>query len=499
MNLAQFLKRSALAHGERPALAHGDEIQATYAEFYDHVRRLARTLKHSLGVQPGERVAIFCANHPHYLEVAYAGWWAGAALVPINAKLHPKEAAYILTDSQAQWCWVDPEQAEVLRPLVSGVQFFHMDDALGLMGDSGLDVVPRDTDDLAWLFYTSGTTGRPKGVMLSHGNLLQATLSYLSDVKAVEPGDALLHAAPMSHGSGLYNFAYVARAGLNVVAPSRGFDEVEVLQLAQRYPGLSMFAAPTMVKRLVRAARLLPEAVQCVGTVIYGGGPMYLADIQEALQVMGPRFAQIYGQGESPMTITVLPTDVIAHADHPRYLQRLSSVGFAQMSVEVSIRSDQGEDLEPGQIGEICVRGPVVMKGYWRNPEATAQTLRGGWLYTGDVGVLDEEGFLTLKDRSKDVIISGGTNIYPREVEEALLMHPRVREVSVVGQADPEWGEAVLAFVVTDGTDVTPQELDAVCLEHIARFKRPKHYRFVTELPKNNYGKVLKTALRESL
>lgn len=199
------------------------------------------------------------------------------------------------------------------------------------------------------------------------------------------------------------------------------------------------------------------------------------------------------------MTITVLHSHVIEQSDHPHYLRRLASVGVAQMSVEVTIRTPEGVVLPAGELGEICVRGPVVMQGYWRNPQATAHTLKDGWLYTGDVGVLDEEGFLTLKDRSKDVIISGGTNIYPREVEEALLMDPRVREVSVVGQPDPEWGEAVLAFVVTDGSPVTAQELDAVCLDHIARFKRPKHYRFVAELPKNNYGKVLKTALRERL
>lgn len=503
MNVAHFLKRSALAHGLRPALAHGDQVQATYAEFYDRARALAWTMQHEWGLKPGDRLALFCANHPHYLEVAYAGWLAGAALVPINAKLHPKEAAYILADSQARWCGVDPGQMVELQAqlklLEPPVQLFLMDDAPALMGAQRADVVARDADDLAWLFYTSGTTGRPKGVMLSHGNLLQATLSYLADVRAVNPGDALLHAAPMSHGSGLYNFAYVACAGLNVVAPSRGFDEVEVLDLAQCYPGLSMFAAPTMVKRLVRVAKQRPEAACCIGTVVYGGGPMYLADIQEALDVMGPRFAQIYGQGESPMTITVLPTHVIAQSDHPQYLQRLASVGHAHMSVEVTIRSEQGDALPPGEIGEICVRGPVVMKGYWRNPEATAKTLKAGWLYTGDLGVLDADGFLTLKDRSKDVIISGGSNIYPREVEEALLMDPRVREVSVVGCPDAEWGEAVVAFVVTDGTEVRAEELDAVCLDHIARFKRPKHYRFVTDLPKNNYGKVLKTALREQL
>jgi long-chain acyl-CoA synthetase len=212
---------------------------------------------------------------------------------------------------------------------------------------------------------------------------------------------------------------------------------------------------------------------------------------------MGPRFAQIFGQGESPMTITVLPQHVIADAAHPRYRERLQSVGYAQVNVEVTIRDEAGRDLPAGGIGEVCVRGPTVMAGYWDDPEATASTLRDGWLHTGDVGCLDADGFLTLKDRSKDVIISGGSNIYPREVEEVLLAHPRVREASVVGMLDPEWGEAVVAFVVAD--EVTTEELDALCLANIARFKRPKAYRFVTELPKNNYGKVLKTELRKLL
>jgi len=246
----------------------------------------------------------------------------------------------------------------------------------------------------------------------------------------------------------------------------------------------------------VDRCRARPGAGDAIARIVYGGGPMYLADIEEAIRVMGPRFAQIYGQGESPMTITVLPQHVVADMAHPRRRERLQSVGYAQINVEIAIRDDSGRDLPVGEVGEICARGPTVMQGYWNNPEATASTLRDGWLHTGDVGCLDADGFLTLKDRSKDVIISGGSNIYPREVEEVLLAHPGVREVSVVGMPDAQWGEAVVAFVVGD---VAPEELDALCLDHIARFKRPKHYRFVAELPKNNYGKVLKTELRKLL
>jgi long-chain acyl-CoA synthetase len=250
-----------------------------------------------------------------------------------------------------------------------------------------------------------------------------------------------------------------------------------------------------MVRRLVDAARPLPERPKGLATIVYGGGPMYLADIEEALQVIGPHFAQIYGQGECPMTISVLPQTDVLDTAHPRWRERLASVGHAQAMVEIRICNEAGENMPTGEVGEIVVRSELVMAGYWRDPEATAKTIRGGWLQTGDVGRLDADGYLTLLDRSKDMVISGGTNIYPREVEEALLTHPQVIEASVVGRPDPEWGEVVVAFVVCSPV-LSAAELDAHCLAQVARFKRPKHYHFVEALPKNHYGKVLKTELR---
>ena len=225
---------------------------------------------------------------------------------------------------------------------------------------------------------------------------------------------------------------------------------------------------------------------------------MYADDLRNALAVIGNRFVQIYGQGESPMTITALSRAQLADRNHPRWAERMVSVGVAQSLVEVRVVDAAGQPMPTGETGEVVVRGDTVMPGYWNNPEATAQTLRDGWLYTGDMGALDADGFLTLKDRSKDVIISGGSNIYPREVEEVLLLHPQVREVAVVGQLDAEWGEVPVAFVVAE-EGVSPDALDALCLAHIARFKRPRLYRFVQALPKNSYGKVPKTALREML
>ena len=354
--------------------------------------------------------------------------------------------------------------------------------------------------DMAWLFYTSGTTGQPKGVMISCGNIAAMTMSYFADVDEVQAEDAILYAAPMSHGAGLYNFMHVLRGARHVVPDSGGFDAAEILRIAPGIGLVSMFAAPTMVRRLVDVAKSLGSAGEGLRTIVYAGGPMYEADILEAVDVMGPRFVQIYGQGECPMGITALPRADVADRSAAGWRDRLNSVGRAQSLVEVAILDSEGSELPAGEVGEIAVRGATVMPGYWRNPEATAKTLRDGWLWTGDMGRMDAEGYVTLHDRSKDMIISGGSNIYPREVEEVLLSHPSVSEVAVVGQQDPEWGEVVVAFIVCQsGTCVEEGALDALCLDRIARFKRPKRYRFAEALPKNNYGKVLKTELRKML
>jgi long-chain acyl-CoA synthetase len=227
---------------------------------------------------------------------------------------------------------------------------------------------------------------------------------------------------------------------------------------------------------------------------------MYVADLKRALDLLGNKLMQLYGQGESPMTITHLSREYHWDRTHPRWEQRLASAGRADSCMDVRVVDEEGRQLPVGEVGEIICKGDPVMAGYWNNPEATARSLRDGWLWTGDVGAFDEEGLLTLKDRSKDMIISGGSNIYPREIEDVLNLHPAVAECSVVGRAHPEWGEEVVAFVVKRGTAVvTPADLDKLCLDNIARFKRPKDYKFVEALPKNNYGKILKTELRKLL
>ena len=302
----------------------------------------------------------------------------------------------------------------------------------------------------------------------------------------------------MSHGAGLYNFPYIRRGACHIVPRSGAFDPREIIDLAGRLGNLTFFAAPTMVKRLVDASVETGFEGDGIRSVIYGGGPMYAGDLDAALEQLGNRFVQIYGQGESPMTITVLPRDLVSDTSHANWRSRRNSVGLAQAGVSVRVVDAQFRDCPHGETGEIVVSGDTVMKGYWRNPEATRETLVDGWLHTGDLGCLDADGFLTLTDRAKDVIISGGTNIYPREVEEVLLLHESVAEVAVVGAPDPEWGEAVVAFVVLKGgAGGDPQGLETWCRSQMASFKKPKRYVFISELPKNNYGKVVKTTLRE--
>ncbi len=478
MNIAGWLERGARAHPGRPAIYRGTAPWASYGELATRVARLAAGLRETLALQPGDRVAIVMPNAPEYLEALYAIWWAGLAAVPVNAKLHAKEVAYIVEDSGARLVLEHPAQLA------------------DIAAEAALAPQPCESSALAWLFYTSGTTGRPKGAMLSHRNLAQMTFGYFCDVDAIAEEGRLLHAAPMSHGSGLYTFTHLARGAAQVVPESGAFDPGEVLALLEAHAHVSFFAAPTMVKRLVEVARAAHAPATGLQTLVYGGGPMYLEDLRDAMGALGPRLAQIYGQGESPMTITALAKRHHAERDHPRYVERLQSVGLPQCAVEVSIRDAAGRALAAGEVGEVCVRGDVVMSGYWHNPAATAAALRDGWLWTGDLGVLDADGFLTLKDRSKDLIVSGGSNIYPREVEEVLLRHPAVAEACVVGRPDREWGEAVVAFIVARGAAPDAGELDRLCLAHIARFKRPKEYRFVERLPKNHYGKVVKADLR---
>ena len=511
MNLAQLLIRWGRLKSDQPAIYFGTSVWATFGQWCARAAALAQAFR-ELGLVPGDRVLLFAQNHPRYLEVLLGCWWAGLVAIPVNARLHPKEVQWIISHasprigffhqtvnsalfSELEKCF-EFESAAMDALLASALN--------GSVNTREIAVHETGADDTAWLFYTSGTTGRPKGVQITTRNLMTMGLCYFTDVDPVTPDDFMVYAAPMSHGAGLYCIPHLIAGARHVVPQSGGVDPSELFGLGHTLGPLSTFAAPTIVKRLVEyAAQTGLSVTQCAAafkTIVYGGAPMYVADIERALQVMGPRFVQIYGQGETPMVATVLSRQHLSQIHHPRYRERIASVGIAQTPVQIRIADTEGKPLASGEIGEVLVKGDTVMRGYWQDSAATQAAIRDSWLFTGDVGCLDEDGFLTLKDRSKDLIISGGSNIYPREVEEVLMTAAGVAEAAVVGEPDPQWGEAVVAFIVpATGAQIDLADLDRHCMENIARFKRPKRYILTASLPKNNYGKVLKTALREQL
>jgi len=495
MNLAVWIDKWGRAAPDRPAITLGGTTYATYRQWARRTRVLAANLRALC--RPDDRVALAMTNRPEFLEALFAIWHAGLAAVPMNAKLHSDEFGYIIKHAEASLVLASPDLAEDVAAHGRAIATDSAEWRRLFQGD-GMEVAARRPADLSWLFYTSGTTGRPKGAMITHGILMAQTLAYFAEIEPVGEGDCVLHAAPMSHGSGCYGLPFVAMGANTVIPESAGFDPQEIAALTSGDSHVSFFAAPTMVSRLINHAGFAAADHRGLRTIIYGGAPMHLETLLGAMDLLGPKFAQIYGQGEAPMTITALPKDIHANRSRPRWREIMGSVGLPRANVEVRVADEEDRDLAVGDVGEVLVRGEVVMAGYWRDPAATAQTLRGGWLHTGDMGAFDAEGFLTLKDRSKDLIISGGSNIYPREVEEVLLRHPGVLEVSVIGRPHPDWGEEVVACVVPRPEQtVSAPELDALCLSAIARFKRPRGYVFLEALPKNNYGKVLKTELRK--
>ncbi len=466
VSLPRFMLERLEQWGDKPALVDGPSGRTlTYGALAGAIRAAAGGLA-PRGFGKGDVLAIYSPNLPEYAVAFYGAALAGGSSTTINPLFTEGELSRQLGDAGARLLvtvgpFLETATAAAGRSGVGEVLTF--DGAPGSTpfaalleaGDAPPQVEIEPAQDVVVLPYSSGTTGLPKGVMLTHRNLMTMGLCYFVDVDPVDRGDAIVYAAPLSHGCGLYAIPHLMAGARHVVPASGGVEPAELFALGQALGPLSTFAAPTIVKRLVDHAEahgLGPaDAARAFKTIVYGGAPMYLADIRRALRVMGPRFVQIYGQGETPMVGTALSRRHIADAAHPDHAARLASVG-----------------------------------------------VREGWLWTGDLGSMDAHGFLTLKDRSKDLLISGGSNIYPREVEEVLLTAPGVAEVAVVGAPDPEWGEVVVAFVVAaPGQAGDAAALDAHCLARIARFKRPKRYVFVDALPKNHYGKVLKTELRQ--
>ena len=495
MNLSTYTRQVALCQPDHPALLW-EGAQLSYAGFEDQTARIAGGLVRRHGLAPGAKVAMTMENCPEFLPTLFGIWRAGLTAVPINAKLHPREFAWICENSGTELIVASPTLAAKLEP-GSTVLSTAEPDYAALLASDPIEA-PRPADCPAWLFYTSGTTGRPKGAMLTHRNLMAASLAYYADVDFIGPQDIRLHAAPMSHGSGVYALPYLLKGAQNLIL-SGSFDTGVVYDVLARHRDVSVFAAPTMVTRLLADGRAGGD-VSGLKTLEYGGAPMYLADLKRALAVFGPRLYQLYGQGEAPMTISHVDKAMHTWTHLSDYEDLLGSAGYARTGCELAIVDQDWHPLPPGEIGEIATRSDNVMAGYHANPEATARTIRDGWLMTGDMGSMAPDGRLTLKDRSKDMIISGGSNIYPREIEEVLLTSADVHEVAVIGAPHPDWGEEVVAFVVASpGAALDVQMLDRLCLDNLARFKRPRRWKFVDALPKNNYGKIVKTELRERL
>lgn len=505
MNIAEILHRASAAYANQPAVIQGQHSPISYLQLYKRVAAIAFYLRHQLNLATGERVAIAMDNRVEYIEVMFAAWHAGLVAVPINAKLHLSEFEFIIEDSQAAVCFTNnklyrqfTDQASTLSSSATKIIDVTTNHYQQLTQGEQLDLEPREDSDLAWLFYTSGTTGRPKGAMQSHKNLYSLISGFLSHIKSVTCSDSIYHGAPMSHGSGYYILPFIAKGGTQLIPKSGGFDVPELIELLKHHSQVSFFAAPTMVKRLIEHPHLVPANFKGLDTIIYGGGPMYQTILQDAHQLLGHKLVQIYGQGECPMTISVLDHYQHKTLASAKDQQRLSSVGLPYLAMHIKVVDSAAQPCKAGESGEILVKGDAVMLGYWRNPAASEQSLKDGWLYTGDIGYLDNEGFLYLTDRSKDIIISGGSNIYPREVEEVLLKHPAVHEASVIGAKDNEWGEIVVAYIAAKpDTQLSSAELDAFCLRNMARFKRPKQFHFIDQLPKNSTGKILKTTLRK--
>ncbi|MEM9060885.1 MAG: AMP-binding protein [Pseudomonadota bacterium] len=491
MNLSIGLHNVARLQPDHPAIIW-EGASLSYAGFEDQVARIAGGLRNRHGLSEGAHIAMAMGNSAEFLPVLFGIWRAGMVAVPINAKLHPREMAWIFENSRAALVFATPDIASTLSTALPVISTADIDYA-ELLISAPLAAVESNPDDPSWIFYTSGTTGRPKGAVLTHRNLLAMSHAYFADCDFVGPNDLRLHAAPMSHGSGLYALPFILKGAQNLIH-SHGFDPDSVYDVLADHSSVSFFAAPTMVTRLTSHGRSGGD-VSGLKTLEYGGAPMYVADCRRAIEVFGSCLYQLYGQGESPMTITNVTKAMHFEASD----DLLGSAGCARTGCEVAILNGW-ERQDPGTVGEIATRSDCVMAGYLDNPEATEAAIRDGWLRTGDVGMIDAAGILTLKDRSKDLIISGGSNIYPREIEEVLLTDPGVGEAAVVGAPHPDWGEEVVAFVVSEqGATPTAEALDRLCLDHLARFKRPKRYEFVRALPKNNYGKVVKTELRSKL
>jgi fatty-acyl-CoA synthase len=509
MNLAHILTRNARRFAERPGLIWG-ERQWSWGELDAATHALCAALA-GRGIGKGDRILVHSKNCDEMFVSMFAAFRLGAVWVPTNFRLMPDEVAWLATSSGAKGflCHGDfPEHAAAVARESTALQFTWRIGAGGF-GETSLteaiaahqgNRVPDaavDRDDPCWFFFTSGTTGRSKAAVLTHGQMGFVVTNHLADlVPGSTEADASLVVAPLSHGAGVHQLVLSARGAPTILLPTERFDIDEAFRLIEKYRVTNLFTVPTILKMLVEHPAVDQHDHSSLRHVIYAGAPMYREDQKTALKKLGKVLVQYFGLGEVTGNITVLPPYLHEIEDGPA--ARIGTCGVERTGVQVQVQNDAGEELKPFETGEICVIGPAVFAGYYENPEANAKSFRNGWFRTGDLGHMDEQGFVYITGRASDMYISGGSNIYPREIEEKILTHPAIAEAAVLGVPDAVWGEIGVAVCVARGS-VDENELASYLAEKIPRYKMPKRFFFFEELPKSGYGKVPKRLVRDEL
>jgi len=512
MNLAHFLTQNARRHGDRVGFIWA-ENSWTWREIDARVSALAAALA-ARGIVKGDRILVHSKNCDEMFWSMFSAFRLGAVWVPTNFRLMPDEVAWLATASGAKafLCHGDfPDHAATVAA-ASPARAFTWRIGEGALGETsvaeaiaahagaGNENTAVDYDDPCWFFFTSGTTGRSKAAVLTHGQLAFVVTNHLADLM---PGtteqDASLVVAPLSHGAGIHQLVQAARGVPTILLPTERFDIDEAFRLIAKHRVTNIFTVPTILKMMVEHPAIDRHDHSSLRYVIYAGAPMYREDQKAALKKLGGVLVQYFGLGEVTGNITVLPPALHDPEDGPR--ARIGTCGFERTGMQVSIQDDQGRELKPFETGEICVIGLAVFAGYYDNPEANAKAFRDGWFRTGDLGHMDEEGFLYITGRASDMYISGGSNIYPREVEEKILTHPAIGEVAVVGVPDPVWGEVGVAVCVPreGARPVTEVEMAGFLATKVPRYKMPKRFFFWDALPKSGYGKVPKRLVRDEL
>lgn len=507
------IRRNALIYADRLAVAMGD-LRLTWAEFYDRADRLARALGR-LGLTKGERVVVMQNNGPAYLLTNFATWLAGGVLVGISNKLQAAEVTYILDDARPKIVVCSPDYASLLLPLTTDRQIIllttgarqlsnmlSVDELIASQPSYPASVRldnARSENDLAVLGYTSGTTGRPKGAMLSHRNMLASATSVAVE-RSLTCQDRYLFATPMNHISAISFCVMTSLVGGSFVIPQK-FDPASFVELVRQDEITFVFLVPTMLHMVIEYLQQCGQAklaAKALRLVCYGAAPILPDLLRQALAVFECGFSQAYGMTEASPVVSILPpADHVAAANgvHP---ERLKSAGRATLHARIRVVGAGGKDCAPGEVGEIVLAGPSLLSGYWNRSEETQRTIRDGWFYSGDLGYLDREGYLYVVGREHDMIISGGINVYPREVELVIAEHPQVAEVAVVGLPDRKWGEIVAAFVVPKpGAQLDATQVLSWCEGKFAAYKKPKKVIIAADLPRNATGKILKRQLRE--